>query len=86
MARVKTLSTATKVTITKITPYYGEGVYGEAPENGETPLFQSVTPFAELEAVAVLENTNANVTLYSPLLITEVDRLLIHTESQKKVR
>jgi hypothetical protein len=85
-ARVKALSKATKVTIIKITPYYGEGVYGGNPETGETPLVQLVTPFAELEARAVLDNTNINVTLLSPLLVTEVTRLLSVVEPEKKVR
>jgi hypothetical protein len=37
--RVRTLANAKKVTITRITPYYGEGVYGKTPTNDEPPKF-----------------------------------------------
>lgn len=75
--RIKNLAKATKFTITKITPYYGDGVFGEAPkENGPTEPTRFVTPFAELEAVAELDNTNINVVLFSPILASEVNRLL----------
>ena len=72
--RIKGLAKAKKITITKITPYYGEGIYGEAPTNGELPTI--VTPIAELEAVANLGNSNATVRLLSPILSTEAIRLL----------
>jgi hypothetical protein len=72
--RVKVLANAKKFTITKITPYYGEGVYGEVPMNNELPKF--VMPFAELEAVADFGNSNANVRLFSPILSSEVIRIL----------
>jgi hypothetical protein len=73
-ARLKTLATAKKLTITKITPYYGEGIIGEVPTNDLPPEF--VTPFAELEAVADFGNSNAVVQLVSPILSSEVNRLL----------
>lgn len=72
--RIKNLAKATKLTITKITPYYGEGVYGEAPTNNEPSRF--VTPIAELEAVADFGNSNTTVRLLSPIMSSEVNRLL----------
>ena len=72
--RVKTLANAKKVTITRITPYYGEGVYGETPTNNEPSKI--VSPIAELEAVADFGNSNATVRLLSPILSSEVNRLL----------
>ncbi|MGO8838027.1 MAG: hypothetical protein ACLQQ0_11445, partial [Limisphaerales bacterium] len=56
--RIKNLAKVTKLTITKVTPYYGEGVYGEAPTNNEPSRL--VTPIAELEAVADFGNSNAS--------------------------
>ena len=73
-ARLKSLAGAKKLTITKITPYYGEGVFGEVPTNDVPPEF--VIPLAELEAVADFGNSNANVKLLSPILSSEVIRLL----------
>jgi hypothetical protein len=72
--RVKGLANTTKLTITKTTPFYGEGVFGETPGNGAPSEF--VTPFAELEAVADLGSSNANVRILSPVLSSEVSRLL----------
>lgn len=72
--RIKNLAKAKKLTITKVTPYYGEGVYGEAPTNGESPNI--VIPIAELEAVASFGNSNATVRLLSPILSSEAVRLL----------
>jgi hypothetical protein len=72
--RVKTLANAKTFTITKITPYYCEGIIGEAPTNDVPPEF--VTPFAELEAVADFGNSNATVKLLSPIISSEVSRLL----------
>jgi len=68
--RIKNLAKVTKLTITKITPYYGEGVYGETPTNNEPSRF--VTPIAELEAVADFGNSNATVRLLSPIISSEV--------------
>ena len=72
--RIKNLAKAKKFTITKITPYYGEGIYGEAPTNGELPKI--VMPIAKLDAVADFGNSNATVQLLSPILSSEVRRLL----------
>jgi hypothetical protein len=72
--RVKTLANAKTFTVTKITPYYGEGIFGEVPTNDMPPEF--VTPFAELEAVADFGNSKATVRLLSPIISSEVDRLL----------
>jgi hypothetical protein len=74
LARVKHLAKAEKLTITKITPYYREGVYGDMAENSELP--ETIAPFAELEAVADFGNSNAVVRLFSPILSSEVNRLL----------
>ena len=72
--RVKALANAKKITITKITPYYGEGVFGEMPTNNEPS--ESVAPFAELEAIADFGNSNLTVRLFSPVLSTDAIRLL----------
>jgi hypothetical protein len=72
--RLKTLASAKKLTITKITPYYGEGMFGDVPTN-DVPC-KYATPFAELEAVADFGNSNATVRLLSPILSSEVRRLL----------
>jgi hypothetical protein len=73
-ARVKSLAKAKALTITKITPYYGEGVYGEAPTNGEPSKI--ITPIVVLEAIADFGSSNATVRLFSPILSSEVGRLL----------
>ena len=72
--RINNYSNAKKLTITKITPCYGEGVYGETPTNDEPSKI--IAPFAELEAVADFGNTNINVHLLSPVLATDVVRLI----------
>jgi hypothetical protein len=73
-ARLRTLATAKKLTITKITPVYGEGIFGEPQANNAHCKF--ATPFAELEAVADFGISNATVRLVSPILSSEVKRLL----------
>jgi hypothetical protein len=73
-ATLKKLATAKKFTITKITPYYGEGMFGEVPTNDVPSQF--ATPFAELEAVADFGNSNAAVKLLAPILSSETSRLL----------
>lgn len=73
-ARLKKLAGAKKIIINKITPYYGEGVFGEVPTNDAPGNF--ATPFAELEAVADFGNSNASVRLLSPIIVSEVNRLL----------
>jgi len=72
--RIKSLATARKLTIAKITPYYGEGIYGEAPTNGEPSKI--VTPIAQLEAVAEFGNSSADVKLLAPILSSEANKLL----------
>jgi hypothetical protein len=72
--RVKELSKATKFTITKITPYYGEGVYGDTPTNNEIP--EIAYPIAVLEGAADFGNSNLTVQLVTPILSSEVMRLL----------
>ncbi|MGH7990741.1 MAG: hypothetical protein ACREDS_11210 [Limisphaerales bacterium] len=73
-ARIKNLAKAKKLTITKITPYYMEGIYGQTPTNDEPP--KVIAPLAELEAVADFGNSNMPVRLLSPVLSSEVGRLL----------
>ena len=72
--RLKKLATARKLTVTKITSYYGEGMFGEAPTNDVPCGF--ATPFAELEATADFGNSNAVVRLVSPIISSEVRRLM----------
>jgi hypothetical protein len=73
-ARLRKLATATKLTVTEIMPFYGEGMFGSAPANDVPPEF--VTPFAELEAMAELNNTNISIRLLCPILADEAKRLL----------
>ena len=61
------------MTITRITPFYSEGVFGDAPANEEPP--KTIAPFAELEALADLGGSNMPVQLLSPILVFEVVRL-----------
>lgn len=72
--RIKDLGEAKKFTITKITPYYGEGVFGKTPTNDEPP--KAIAPFAELEAVADFGSSTATVRLLSPIISSEMTRLL----------
>jgi hypothetical protein len=72
--RLRNLATAKKFTITRITPYYGEGMFGEVPTNDVPSQF--ATPFVELEAVADFGSSNAPVKLLSPILSSEVQKLL----------
>jgi len=71
---VKALADAKKITITKITPCYGEGRFGEDPPDREMPNI--VAPFAELDAVADFGGSNVTVRIVSPILASEVARLL----------
>ena len=73
-ARLRTLAKAKKLTITKITPVYAEWVFGKDPTNDVPCKF--ATPFAELEAVADFGTSNATVRLVSPILLSDVNRLL----------
>jgi len=73
-AQLNHLGEPKRLTITKITPYYTEGVFGEVPTDNEPPQF--VTPFAELEAVANFGNSNVTTRLVSPILSSDINRLL----------
>jgi hypothetical protein len=73
-ARLKDLANAKKLTIVKITPYYGEGVLGETPRDDVPPEF--ISPIAELEAVAKFGDSNVTARILSPILSSEVIRLL----------
>ena len=57
------------LTITNLTPVYGEGRYGKGPDNGTIRLF---TPYAELGAIARLDRTNLNIRLLAPILAQDV--------------
>ena len=80
--RIKTLANASSFTITKITPYYGEGMYGEEPTNNAPPKF--VAPFAELEGVAGYGNSNQTVRLLSPLLSSDATKWLTNKTTAGK--
>jgi hypothetical protein len=71
--RLKTLATVKTFTITKITPCYGDGVFGQVPTNDVPSEF--ISPFAELEAVADFGNSNATVRFVSPIISSELKRL-----------
>jgi hypothetical protein len=73
-AMLKELARASKLTILKITSYYGEGVFGEVPTN-DVPC-EYAKPFAELEAVADIGDKHVTVKILSPILSAEVARLL----------
>lgn len=72
--RIKSFSRSKRLIITKITPYYNEGIYGEVPTNGELPKI--VLPIAQLNAVADFGESNVPVRLLSPIISSEVIRLL----------
>jgi hypothetical protein len=76
--RIKTLAGAKTFTVMKITPIYGEGVFGDAPANEEPP--KVIAPFAELEAVADFGSSNMPVRLLSPILASEIVRLTTATD------
>jgi hypothetical protein len=71
---LKSLANTKRLTIVKITPYYGEGIFSGIPTNN-TPC-EYATPFAELEAVADMGDKQVPVKLLSPILSVEVARLL----------
>jgi hypothetical protein len=70
--RIRWLANATKVTVTKITPYYGEGILGDTNENPA----KVVSPYAELEATADLDNTNVAFQFVSPIIASDMARLM----------
>lgn len=65
--RIKSLSQTKTLIITKISPRYGEGIFGEVPNEGEQP--KSVTPYAEIQAVADFGNSNMVVRMAVPIII-----------------
>jgi hypothetical protein len=73
-ARLKQLANAEKVTITKITPVYGEGAFRTVPTNAVPCKF--ATPFAELEASADFGTSNGVFRIISPILSSEVKRVM----------
>ncbi len=75
-SRIRTLAKARKVTITRITPYYADEVFGQSAEELHPNRPKFATPFAELKVVAELENTSMDALLYAPILVTEVNRIL----------
>jgi hypothetical protein len=70
--RIKLLAAAKKLNVTKITPYYGEGIYGDAGDDQP----KAVSPYAELEAVADFGNSNVTVQLVSPIIALDMTRLM----------
>ena len=74
--RIKWLANAAKLTITKITPYYGEGILGDTNESPP----KVVSPYAELEAVADLGDTNVTFQFVSPIVASDMARLIPITE------
>jgi hypothetical protein len=83
-ARVKTMAKAKRLTITKLTPYYGEGVYGEDTTNNLRPRW--VMPVAYLQTTAAFGTSNATLTLAAPILSSDARRLLgdKHSSVQKR--
>jgi hypothetical protein len=82
--RIKNLGKARKLIITKVTPYYREGVYGDMTTDNEPP--PTITPFAELEAVADFGNSSVTVKLLTPILSTEASKLLNTPAQPKQIR
>ena len=72
--RVKSLANAKTFTITRITPYYSEGFFGERPTNDEPSKYRP--PIAELTAVADFGNSNQTVRIVAPILQSDIARLL----------
>jgi hypothetical protein len=72
--RVKSLANSKKFTIVKFNPYYMDGELGETNYDYVPPKFAS--PFAELEAVAELPDTNINVRIFCPILSSDVSEWL----------
>ena len=74
--RVKNMAKVKRLTITRLTPFYGEGTFGEMPPENELPPI--VRPLAQLEATATFgtNNTRTRVRLFAPILSSDVERLL----------
>jgi hypothetical protein len=83
-ARVKTMAKARKLTITKLTLFYGEGIYGEDTTNNLRPRW--VMPVAYLETTAAFGTSNATLTLAAPILSSDARRLLGDKHSGVRTR
>lgn len=73
-AKLKSLATAHSLTVTNITPVYAEGEFGGTSEENDPDRY--FTPYAELDCIAELGDTNINVRLLSPILATDAAKLL----------
>jgi hypothetical protein len=76
--RIKRLSIAQKFLITKVTPHYGEGQFGEMPTDkgtGDVPT-EFIAPFAEMEITADFGSNKATAIAVSPVLSSDTVRLL----------
>jgi hypothetical protein len=72
--RVTAMAKAERLTITKLTLYYIEGVFGEMPRENQLP--KTITPIAYLETTADFGTSNATLTLVAPILSSDAKRLL----------
>ena len=73
--RLKILSKARTLFITGVIPRYGEiGAFGEASTSDASPEF--LIPFAEIYATASWGNSNAAMHFISPILSSEITRLV----------
>lgn len=63
--RLENLAHAKKLFVTKITPYYVKGMFGEVRTN-DTPS-KLITPVAELDAIADFGNSNAVIRIFTPV-------------------
>lgn len=64
--RLQKLASVRRVIVTKITPYYFEGVFGEVPTNNAPAKL--ITPVAELDAIADIGNSNEVVHILTPII------------------
>ena len=64
--RLGKLANAKKLSITKITPFYIKGIFGEVPTN-DAPS-KLVTPLAELDAIADFGNSHTLVHMLTPII------------------
>ena len=78
--RIEVLARAKTFTITKISPVYGDSIFGEVPTNNVPVPF--ITPFAELEGEADLGTNKKAVQFVSPLVRSEFDRLVQKPQSK----
>ncbi len=68
-ADLKSLAATRKLTIKKMTTFYGDGIFGEVPKNDEPSRF--ITPFIELDCDAQINNSNMLVRMLSPVISPE---------------